>query len=118
MAIAPAGGTFSNGTTVNVVLTANNSASTIYYTLNGSTPTTASASAVGTKSLAISSTTTLKAFVRNTAGVSSAISSQVYTFTTPPTFTVYFKKPANWNSAVKIYYWSTLERLQRLLGLV
>jgi hypothetical protein len=107
LAIAPAGGTFTNGTTVNVVLTANNSASTIFYTLDGSTPTTASAFSVGTKSLAISSTTTLKAFVRNTAGVSSAIATQVYTFTTPPTFTVYFKKPANWNSAVKIYYWNT-----------
>ncbi|NHM05903.1 starch-binding protein [Flavobacterium sp. CYK-4] len=106
LTVAPAGGSFVSGTTTNVVLTANNSSSTIYYTLDGSTPTTASASAVGTKSLVITATTTVKAFVRNTAGASSAINTQVYTFSTPPTFTVYFKKPAAWNSAVKIYYWN------------
>ena len=106
LAIAPTGGSFVTGTTVNVTLTANNATSTIFYTLNGSTPTTSSASAVGTKSLAITSTTTLKAFVRNTLNVSSAVSTEVYTFSTPPTFTVYFKKPASWGTSVKIYYWN------------
>ncbi len=107
LVIAPTGGSFVSGSTVNVVLTANNATSTIYYTLNGSTPTTASSSAIGTKSLAITSTTTLKAFVRNTAGVSSVVKTEVYTFSSPTTFTVYFKKPSNWNSAIKIYYWGT-----------
>ncbi|WP_309642687.1 starch-binding protein [Flavobacterium sp.] len=107
LTIAPVGGSFVAGAIVNAVLTANNSASTIYYTVDGSTPTTASASAVGTKSLTITSTTTLKAFVRNTVGVSSAIRTEVYTFSSPTTFTVYFKKPSNWNSAIKIYYWNT-----------
>lgn len=106
LTISPAGGSFTAGTTVNTVLTANNSTSTIYYTTDGSTPTTASASAVGTKTLAITSTTTLKVFVRNTAGTSSAVSTQTYTFTAAPTFTVYFKKPSNWGSAIKIYYWN------------
>lgn len=106
LTISPAGGSFVSGTTVNAVLTANNSTSTIFYTTDGSTPTTASASAIGTKTLAITSTTTLKAFVRNTAGTSSAISTQTYTFTPAPTFTVYFKKPSNWGSAIKIYYWN------------
>ena len=105
LTIAPIGGTFVTGSTVNVVLTANNPTSTIFYTLNGTTPTTASLSAVGTKSLAITSTTTLRAFVRNTAGTSSAIRTEVYSFSTPTTFTVYFKKPTNWSTAVKIYYW-------------
>ncbi len=106
LTISPAGGSFTAGTTINTVLTANNSTSTIYYTTDGSTPTTASASAVGTKTLAITSTTTLKAFVRNTAGTSSAVSTQTYTFTAAPTFTVYFKKPSNWGSSIKIYYWN------------
>ncbi len=106
LTISPAGGSFVSGATVNAVLTANNNTSTIYYTLDGSTPTTASASAVGTKTLAITNTTTLKAFVRNTAGTSSAVSTQTYTFTTAPTFTVYFKKPSNWGSGIKIYYWN------------
>ena len=103
--ISPVGGTFFTGSTVNAVLTANNPTSTIYYTTNGSTPTTASTSAIGTKSLSITSTTTLKAFVRNTAGTSSAIRTEVYSFSNPTTFTVYFKKPSNWSTAVKIFYW-------------
>jgi hypothetical protein len=99
------GGTFNTGTTVNVVLTANEATSTIYYTLDGTIPTTASASVVGSKSLALIDNTTLKAFVKNTEGISSAVKSETYTFSTPTDFTVYFKKPATWNTAVKIYYW-------------
>lgn len=101
------GGTFTTGTTVNVVLTANNSSSTIYYTLDGTAPTNVSASAIGTKTLAITASTTLKAFVKNTAGLSSAVYTETYTFGTPPRFTVYFKKPSTWSSTVKIYYWAT-----------
>ena len=105
--ILQAGGTFTAGTTVNAVLTANVNTSTIYYTLDGTTPTTASASAVGTKSLSITANTTVKAFVKNTAGTLSAIKTEVYNFVTPTAFTVYFKKPAAWATAVKIYYWGT-----------
>ncbi|QLC65725.1 starch-binding protein [Flavobacterium sp. LPB0248] len=101
-----AGGNFTTGTTLNVTLTANESASVIYYTLDGTVPTTASSSSVGSKTIAINSTTTLKAFVKNAAGINSAIKTETYTFSTAAAFTVYFKKPANWNSAVKIYYWS------------
>ena len=104
--ISQAGGTFTTGTTVNLTLTANETTSTIYYTLDGTTPTTASASSIGTKTLAITSTTTLKAFAKNVAGLSSAVKTETYTFNTPSTFTVYFKKPTNWNAAVKVYYWS------------
>jgi hypothetical protein len=106
LTISQVGGTFTTGTTVNVVLTANNTASTIYYTLDGTTPSVSSASAVGTKTLSITANTTLKAFVKNTANVSSMVYIETYTFGTPPTFTVYFKKPSNWNTAVKVYYWS------------
>nr|WP_315254155.1 starch-binding protein [uncultured Flavobacterium sp.] len=107
LTISQLGGTFSSGTTVNVVLTANVNTSTIYYTLDGTTPTTASASAVGTKTLSITANTTVKAFTKNTAGALSAIKTEVYNFVTPTTFTVYFKKPSAWASAVKIYYWGT-----------
>jgi len=41
----------------------------------------------------IYATKTLKAFVKNTAGVNSVIRTETYTFGTPPTFKVYFKKP-------------------------
>lgn len=107
LSISQAGGTFNTGSTVSTVLTANNSSSSIYYTLDGTAPTTVSTSAIGTKTLAITANTTLKAFVKNTAGVSSATKTEVYTFSTPTTFTVYFKKPTNWNAAVKVYYWAT-----------
>ncbi|WP_269222884.1 starch-binding protein [Flavobacterium sp. IMCC34518] len=106
LTISQPGGTFTTGTTVNVVLTANNATSTIYYTTDGTVPTTTSASAIGTKTLAITANTTLKAFVKNTANVSSSVYTETYTFGTPPTFTVYFKKPTNWNAAVKVYYWT------------
>ncbi|MBW4359208.1 starch-binding protein [Flavobacterium taihuense] len=107
LTISPVGGNFTTGATVSVVLTANVNTSTIYYTLDGTTPTTSSASAVGTKTLPITTNTTLKAFVKNTVGTLSAVKTETYTFTTPTTFTVYFKKPTTWNSAVKIYYWGT-----------
>ena len=105
--ISPVGGTFTTGSTVNVEVKANETTSTVYYTLDGTTPTTASPSAIGTKSLAITTNTTLKAIAVNTTGVSSAIKTETYTFVTPTTFTVYFKKPANWNAAVRVYYWGT-----------
>ena len=104
--VSQVGGFFTTGTTVSTTLTANNPTSTIYYTLDGTTPTIASPSAVGSVTLSINATKTLNAFVRNTAGVNSAIRTETYTFGTQPTFTVYFKKPANWNAAVKVYYWS------------
>ncbi|PZX93783.1 hypothetical protein DOS84_07440 [Flavobacterium aquariorum] len=107
LTISQAGGTFSTGTTVSTVLTANNTASTIYYTLDGTTPTTASASAIGTKTLSITANTTLKAFVKNTANVSSTVYTEAYIFAAIPTFTVYFKKPTTWASSVKVYYWGT-----------
>jgi len=105
LTVSPAGGTYATGTTVSAVLTANNTASTIYYTTDGTTPTTASASAVGTKTLSLTANTTVKAFVKNTAGVSSSVYTETYTFATLPTFTVYFKKPSTWASSVKVYYW-------------
>ncbi|MBS7256363.1 starch-binding protein [Flavobacterium branchiicola] len=107
LTISQAGGTFSTGTTINTVLTANNSSSTIYYTLDGTTPTTASLSAVGTKTLSITANTTLKAFVKNTANASSILYTENYTFAATPTFTLYFKKPSAWGSAIKVYYWGT-----------
>ena len=105
LTINPNGGSFTTGTTININLTANTSSSTIYYTLDGSTPTTASLSAVGTKQLSINTTTTVKAFVKNTNDVQSAVSSQTFTFGSLPTFTVYFKKPSNWGNSIKVYYW-------------
>jgi hypothetical protein len=81
-----AGGTFTGTKSVTMAV---NETATIYYTLDGSTPTTSST--VYSSPLSVSATTTLRAFARDTAGNSSAIQTIVYTLdtstpadTTPP----------------------------------
>jgi hypothetical protein len=75
-----AGGTFTG--TKSVTMSANETAD-IYYTLDGSTPTTSSAKY--TSPLSISATTTLNAFAKDTAGNSSAVQIVTYTLdATPP----------------------------------
>jgi len=71
---SPTGGTY--GSTQSVTLTANEAA-TIYYTTNGTTPTTSST--VYTGSISISATTTLKYFAKDTAGNSETVKTSTYT---------------------------------------
>jgi hypothetical protein len=71
---APAVGTYTAAQ--NVTLTANEAA-TIYYTTNGTTPTTASA--VYSAPLNIAATTTLKYFARDIAGNNEAVKTALYT---------------------------------------
>jgi alpha-amylase len=106
--LSNAGGTFTTGTTVNEVLTANATTSTIFYTIDGTTPTTASTSAVGTKTLAITANTTVKAFAKNTAGVSSAVKSATFTFSAATTYLVHFKPPTTWTGIPKVHYWNAI----------
>lgn len=68
------GGTYTS--TQNVTLSANETA-TIYYTVDGSTPTTSST--VYSTSIVVSTSTTLKYFGRDTAGNASSIQTQIYT---------------------------------------
>jgi hypothetical protein len=78
------GGVFSG--TKSVMMSTNETA-TIYYTLDGSTPTTTSS--VYSSALSITATTTLKAFAKDTAGNSSTVQSVTYTLdNTAPTVTV------------------------------
>ena len=72
------GGNFTNSKTVTMSV---NEAAVIYYTLDGSTPTTNSN--VYTSPLTITATTTLKAFARDTAGNNSTLQTIVYTLSTP-----------------------------------
>ncbi|MDF2605894.1 MAG: hypothetical protein K0S34_84 [Bacillales bacterium] len=75
--------------TQNVTMSTNETA-TIYYTLDGTTPTTSST--VYSSAITLSATTTLKAFARDTAGNSSAVQTITYTKvvtdTTAPTLTI------------------------------
>jgi hypothetical protein len=91
------GGTFTGSKTV--TLSANETA-TIYYTLDGTTPTTASA--IYLSALSITATTTLKAFAKDTAGNSSAIQTVTYTLgATDTTVPIVTASPAagNYTSA-------------------
>lgn len=74
---SPAGGTF--GGPVNVTLQSNESNTTIYYTTDGSTPTTSSQ--VYSAPLRLTQTTTLKYFGVDASGYSSPVQSQTYTIT-------------------------------------
>lgn len=76
---APAGGTYSGPQSVSLSM---NVPGTIYYTTDGSTPTTASSSYAGP--IKVSSSETLKFMGVDQAGNSSAVQTQVYTITAPP----------------------------------
>lgn len=72
----PAGGLYNSAQSVTL---AANETATIYYTTDGSTPTTASA--VYSSSLNIAETTTIKFFARDNAGNSEAVKTETYTIT-------------------------------------
>jgi hypothetical protein len=80
---SPAGGTYTSAQTV--TLTANETA-TIYYTLDGSTPTTMSP--VYTGPLTISANTTLQYFAMDLAGNPEGVNARTYSFTYSLTVTV------------------------------
>ncbi|MCS6832969.1 MAG: starch-binding protein, partial [Flammeovirgaceae bacterium] len=103
----PAGGTFTGTVSLTLSATDNRGTPTIYYTTDGSTPTTSSPSASGSVTLSITSTRTVRAFARDAAGNSSAIAAHTYTIN-PSTggFTVYFKRPSNWTTTPRIHYWN------------
>ncbi|MDE6299745.1 MAG: chitobiase/beta-hexosaminidase C-terminal domain-containing protein [Muribaculaceae bacterium] len=104
---SPNGGTFSNSVTVSLSVTP---ATDIYYTIDGSTPTTSSAHY--TSPLTFTETTTLKTYAANNAG------SDVKTFTytkqggnidpiEPNKTYVYFVNDKNWD--VKVWAWNDTE---------
>ncbi|WP_308636107.1 chitobiase/beta-hexosaminidase C-terminal domain-containing protein [Paenibacillus silvisoli] len=86
----PAAGTYTS--TQSVVLSANESA-TIYYTLDGTAPTTASA--VYSAPISVGATTTLRYFGRDTAGNESTVQSAVYTINAPALFSDDFNRTAS-----------------------
>ncbi|WP_345369237.1 starch-binding protein [Algivirga pacifica] len=103
----PDEGTYAGTVTVDLSATDNvDSSPTIYYTTDGSTPTTASNSGEGNVSLTFDTegTYTVKAFAQDDAGNTSAISTQVFTVeAVQGGFTVYFKDYSNpfihfWNA--------------------
>jgi hypothetical protein len=78
--IAPAGGSFDSPVTVTI--SCSDGSAAIYYTLDGSTPTTASA--VYTSGFQLSATTTVKAMAHKANSLPSQTVSQTYRFGTQP----------------------------------
>jgi Chitobiase/beta-hexosaminidase C-terminal domain/Abnormal spindle-like microcephaly-assoc'd, ASPM-SPD-2-Hydin len=80
---SPAGGSFTSAQSV--ILTASKTGAKVYYTTNGTTPT--ASSTLYSAPIAVGATTTLKFLAIDTAGNSSAVGTEVYTITIPPTAT-------------------------------
>ena len=81
---------------------------TIYYTTDGSTPTTASREFTTPINLNGPAQIILKYFGVDSQGRASSVDSQKYTFSPIPNIWVYFKKPTAWGSKINIYYWNAL----------
>lgn len=96
------------GLTINMEAVGGTSTATIYYTLDGTTPTTASTKY--TAPFTIKETTTLKAFAVS-GSKSTAIQTVVYTYKAPQTtpITVSFNKPASW-TVCNLYAWNKGEK--------
>lgn len=108
LTVNPAG-PYTSATSFNVTLSATDDSGTvpvIYYTVDGSTPSTSSPSASGTKTLQVTTNTTLKAYAVDNLNASSAVQTHTYTISTTTPITVYFKKPSSWTTPVKIHYWN------------
>jgi len=99
----PSGGVYSNPVQVTLSASSQHAPNTIYYTLDGSTPSTSSA--VYSGALTISSTSTLKAMAVDNQGGQSTVLSHTYTIGAIEGITVYFQKPSGWSTA-NIHYWN------------
>ncbi len=106
LTMSPEGGTFIDGDTVSVSLSATDDTSNtinIYYTLNGDEPTTASS--IYITPLMVHQNTTIKAIAYDTEGLSSNTVSNSFTFSTnSDSMTIYYKGTLN---NPNIYFWNT-----------
>ena len=79
----------------------------IYYTTNGTTPTTGSTLYTGSFSVTTPGPKVVKFFGVDSLNNASAVDSVKYTFDPIADMWVYFRKPATW-AAAKIHYWNGL----------
>lgn len=96
---SPAGGTYTNAQTVTI--SDSTSGTTIYYTTDGTTPTTASS--VYAAPIAVSATATVEAIATATGFANSPVASVTYTISTPQTATPTFSPvPGSYTSAQNV----------------
>ncbi len=104
LTVSPVGGTYIGGTSVTLSSTGGTAPVNIYYTTNGTTPT--SASLKYTQPISITTNgTVLNAIAIDASSISSAVASHTYITEANSTgITIKFLKPASWTSA-KLYSW-------------
>ena len=95
---SPAPGTYA--TAQQVTLSDTTSGSAIYYTTNGSTPTTSSTKYTGAISVAV--TTTIKAIAAATGFLNSAVASGTYTIETPAATPTFSPAPGTYATAQQV----------------
>jgi len=91
---SPAGGTYASPQTVTI--SSSTAGATIYYTTNGSTPTTSST--VYSGPITVSATETVKAIATASGYSASAVGSASFTITGPPTFVQQCTNVEEWGS--------------------
>lgn len=109
LVVTPGTSTFKDAAGIQVTMSTigGTGTSTIYYTLDGSDPTTSSTKQTYSAPIAIKTTTTLKAYA-TAGGKASMVQTFVYTYKEPQTtpIRVRFWKPDAW-SKCNLYAWST-----------
>ncbi len=102
--INPAGGTFATAQSVTLSATDNTDPNPrIYYTTNGSTPTTASTNGLSPLTINVSESSTVKAMAKDADGNFSEVVSATFTIGAASGFTAHFKH-ASWTTP-KIWFW-------------
>ncbi|MBL6449620.1 starch-binding protein [Fulvivirga sp. 29W222] len=101
--INPAPGNYQDPISVSMSASGGNTPISIYYTTDGSTP--SSSSAVYSGSFNVDTDTTVKAIAIDSDGNTSPVVSNYYTFGEIQGLTVYFKKPSGWGTA-NVHYWN------------
>ncbi|MFZ4057531.1 MAG: starch-binding protein [Ferruginibacter sp.] len=79
---------------------------TVYYTTDGTVPTTASLVYSAPINLSGGNPDTLTYFGVDAESRQSVVQQSIYTYYPIPDITVYFKRPANWQTGIKIHYWN------------
>ncbi len=102
VSITPESGTYPAAFQVDISATSQTNPVTIYYTTNGSTPT--SSSTVYNSPFTVSTNTTVKAVAINSVGSSSVVT-KTYTIGQVEALSVYLEKPASWATA-NVHYWN------------